>query len=467
MVFSSAIFLFGFLPLLLGLYFLSKDKFRNYILLAFSLIFYGFGGPKLLVMMITIVMIDYIAAILLDKYTNSKIRKLVIILAVVLNIGTLFYFKYMGFTVNIINRLASLNIPVPNIVLPIGISFYTFQAMSYVIDVYRKEVKANKNPLNVLLYVSMFPQLVAGPIVRYKTVAEEIEKRKVALDEFTLGLERFIFGLAKKLIIANNTGKLADLIFEAEVLATPLAWLGAISYALQIYFDFSAYSDMAIGLGKMFGFNFEENFNYPYISKSVTEFWRRWHISLSTWFRDYVYIPLGGNRKGMKRQILNLFIVWSLTGIWHGAALNFLLWGLYYFVFLILEKFVLKKVLDKLPKWVGHIYTLFVVLIGWVLFRAEGLRGCVKILKAMFVPTILETTLAQLGIYIQSYGLYLALGLVLSMPVFPKIKGYIAKKYEGKPVVMMLYYIFVLGIFVLSVIFLSQATYNPFIYFRF
>ena len=467
MVFSSAIFLFGFLPLLLGLYFLAKDKFRNYILLVFSLIFYGFGGPKLLVMMITIVMIDYISAILLDKYTSSKIRKLVIILTVVLNIGTLFYFKYMGFTVSVINRLASLSIPVPNIVLPIGISFYTFQAMSYVIDVYRREVKANKNPFNVLLYVSMFPQLVAGPIVRYKTVAEEIEKRKVTLNEFTLGLERFIFGLAKKLIIANNTGKLADVIFEAEVLATPLAWLGAISYALQIYFDFSAYSDMAIGLGKMFGFNFEENFNYPYISKSVTEFWRRWHISLSTWFRDYVYIPLGGNRKGIKRQILNLFIVWSLTGIWHGAAVNFLLWGLYYFVFLILEKFVLKKVLDKLPKWVGRIYTLFVVLIGWVLFRAEGLSECVKLLKAMFVPTILDTTFAQLGIYVQSYGLYLVLGIILSIPVFPKLKEYIAKKYEGKLSVMMLYYIFVLGIFALSVIFLSQATYNPFIYFRF
>ena len=467
MVFSSAIFLFGFLPLLLGLYFLAKDKYKNYILLIFSLIFYGFGGPKLLVMMIAIVMIDYIAAMLLDKYTSEKIRKGIIILTVVLNIGTLFYFKYMGFAVSVINRLASLSIPVPEMVLPIGISFYTFQAMSYTIDVYRREVKANKNPFNVLLYVSMFPQLVAGPIVRYKTVAEEIEKRKVTLDDFTLGLERFIFGLAKKLIIANTTGKLADNIFEAEVLATPLAWLGAISYALQIYFDFSAYSDMAIGLGKMFGFNFEENFNYPYISKSVTEFWRRWHISLSTWFRDYVYIPLGGNRKGIKRQIFNLFIVWSLTGIWHGAATNFLLWGLYYFIFLVLEKFVLKKFLDKLPKWIGHVYTLFVVLIGWVLFRAEGLTECARVLKAMFVPTVIDTTFAQLGIYLQSYGLYILGGIILSMPVFPKVKQYITKKYERKIWVNILYYLCVLGIFAVSVIFLSQATYNPFIYFRF
>ncbi|MBQ8043985.1 MAG: MBOAT family protein [Clostridia bacterium] len=467
MVFSSAIFLFGFLPLLLGLYFLAKDKYRNYILLIFSLIFYGFGGPKLLIMMIAVVMIDYITAILVDKYKNEKVRKLVMILTVVLNIGTLFYFKYMGFTVSVINRLASLSIPVPEIVLPIGISFYTFQAMSYTIDVYRREVKANKNPFSVLLYVSMFPQLVAGPIVRYKTVAEEIEKRQVTLETFTLGLERFIFGLAKKLVIANNTGKLADTIFEAEVLATPMAWLGAIAYALQIYFDFSAYSDMAIGLGKMFGFNFEENFNYPYISKSVTEFWRRWHISLSTWFRDYVYIPLGGNRKGVKRQIINLFIVWSLTGIWHGAATNFLLWGLYYFVFLVLEKFVLKKVLYKLPKWVGHVYTLFVVLIGWVLFRAVGLSECIRVLKAMFIPNIVDTTVAQLGIYIQSYGLYILAGIILSMPVFPKLKEYITSKYKEKTAIAVMYYLFVLGIFALSVIFLSQATYNPFIYFRF
>ncbi len=467
MVFSSAIFLFGFLPLLLGLYFLAKDKFRNYILLAFSLIFYGFGGPKLLVMMIAVVIIDYIAAILLDKYTSNKIRKLVIILTVGLNIGTLFYFKYMGFTVSVINRLASLNIPVPEIVLPIGISFYTFQAMSYVIDVYRKEVKAQKNLFNVLLYVSMFPQLVAGPIVRYKTVAEEIEKRKVTLATFTLGLERFIFGLAKKLIIANNTGKLADVIFEAETIATPLAWLGAVAYALQIYFDFSAYSDMAIGLGRMFGFNFEENFNYPYISKTVTEFWRRWHISLSTWFRDYVYIPLGGNRKGIKRQILNLLIVWSLTGIWHGAAANFLLWGLYYFAFLMLEKLVLKKWLDKLPNFVGHIYTLFVVLIGWVLFRAEGLTQCGRMLKALFVPQMTTVAMQQLGIYLESYGVYLGLGILLSIPVFPKVKDWIQTKFKQSTVVNVVYYMFVLGIFALGIIFLSQATYNPFIYFRF
>jgi len=466
MVFSSAIFLFGFLPILLGIYFLAKEKYRNYILLAFSLIFYGFGGPKLLIMMITVVMIDYIAAVFIDGFKNKKnIRKIVLIATIALNIGTLFYFKYTGFTLNIINRLTSLSIPVPEIVLPIGISFYTFQAMSYVIDIYRREVEVQRNPFNLLLYVSMFPQLVAGPIVRYKTVAQQIDTRQVTLEEFTLGLERFIFGLAKKLIIANNTGKLADVIFEATDLATPLAWLGAVAYALQIYFDFSAYSDMAIGLGKMFGFNFEENFNYPYIAKSVTEFWRRWHISLSTWFRDYVYIPLGGNRKGVKKQIINLFIVWSLTGIWHGAAVNFLLWGLYYFVFLILEKFILK--INKLPKCLQHIYTLFVVLIGWVLFRSEGISECLRILKALFIPHMTEIAMQQLGIYLESYGIYLILGILISMPIFPKLKTILNTKFKENTVVNIIYYMFVIGVFALGVVFLSQATYNPFIYFRF
>ncbi len=467
MVFSSAVFLFGFLPALLALYFLAKDKYKNYILLAFSLLFYGFGGPKLLAMMIVVVMIDYLAAIFIDKIENKKKRKWILLATILLNIGTLFYFKYTGFTVEIINRLAGLSIPVPKIVLPIGISFYTFQAMSYVIDVYRKDAKAEKNPFFVLLYVSMFPQLVAGPIVRYQTVAEEITKRTVTLQGFTDGVERFIFGLCKKLIIANNTGKLADVIFGAETLETPLAWLGAIAYSLQIYFDFSAYSDMAIGLGKILGFNFEENFNYPYISKSVTEFWRRWHISLSTWFRDYVYIPLGGNRKGVKRQILNLFIVWALTGIWHGAAVNFLLWGLYYFVFLILEKFVLKKWLEKLPKFVGHIYTLIVVLFGWVLFRSEGMTEVLRVLKAMFIPYTTSITMAQLSIYLSSYGAYLLMGIVLSIPVFPWFRNIVMTKYKENTFIQIMYYGFVLGMFIIAIAFLSQATYNPFIYFRF
>ena len=468
MVFSSGIFLFGFLPLLLGLYYLTKDKYKNYVLLFFSLVFYCFGGIKLLLLMIAVVMIDYISAILIDKAKSKRIKKLILIISIIVNIGTLFYFKYTGFTVRIINRLTALSFPVPKITLPIGISFYTFQAMSYVIDVYRKDVKVEKNPFLVLLYVSMFPQLVAGPIVRYNTVAEEIRKRDVNIDTFTSGLERFIFGLAKKLIVANNVGKLADTIFALNDIPTSHAWLGALCYTFQIYFDFSAYSDMAIGLGKMFGFNFEENFNYPYVSKSITEFWRRWHISLSTWFRDYIYIPLGGNKKGVKRQIINLAIVWTLTGMWHGAEVNFALWGVYYFVFLVLEKYVLKKILDKMPGIISHIYTLFVVLVGWVLFRAEGLHNLLNYLKAMFVPYATTTSYTELMIYLESYWMYIVVGIILSMPIFPKLKKWIFEsKYKSSVVVNIGYYGFVIVILVLGIIFLSQATYNPFIYFRF
>ena len=465
MVFSSSIFLFGFLPLLLGLYFLAKDKYRNYILLFFSLLFYGFGGPKLLILMIILVFIDYFSAILLNSIKLKKFKKFIFIFTIILNVGVLFYFKYMGLVIDIINRLASFNIPVPDIVLPIGISFYTFQSLSYVIDVYRKEVKVQKNFFNLLLYVSMFPQLVAGPIVRYSTIDEEISKRKITIDSFTYGFERFIFGLAKKLIIANNVGHLADTIFGLTNLTTPIAWLGVIAYTLQIYYDFSAYSDMAIGLGKLFGFNFEENFNYPYISKSVTEFWRRWHISLSTWFRDYIYIPLGGNKKGIKRQIINLFIVWCLTGIWHGAAVNFLLWGLYYFIFLMLEKFVLKKYLDKMPSFISHIYTIFIVMIGWVLFRCDGLNECMQVIKVMFNFSVNDLTNKYLLLYLEKYGLYLFLGVILSIPIFPKIRKYMVNK--KNIFCHCIYYGFVFVILFLSIIFLSQASYNPFIYFRF
>ena len=457
--------MFGFLPLLLGLYFLAKDKYRNYILLFFSLLFYGFGGPKLLILMIILVFIDYFSAILLNSIKLKKFKKFIFIFTIILNVGVLFYFKYMGLVIDIINRLASFNIPVPDIVLPIGISFYTFQSLSYVIDVYRKEVKVQKNFFNLLLYVSMFPQLVAGPIVRYSTIDEEISKRKITIDSFTYGFERFIFGLAKKLIIANNVGHLADTIFGLTNLTTPIAWLGVIAYTLQIYYDFSAYSDMAIGLGKLFGFNFEENFNYPYISKSVTEFWRRWHISLSTWFRDYIYIPLGGNKKGIKRQIINLFIVWCLTGIWHGAAVNFLLWGLYYFIFLMLEKFVLKKYLDKMPSFISHIYTIFIVMIGWVLFRCDGLNECMRVIKVMFNFSVNNLTNKYLLLYLEKYGLYLFLGVILSIPIFPKIRKYMVNK--KNIFCHCIYYGFVFVILFLSIIFLSQASYNPFIYFRF
>lgn len=470
MVFSSTIFLFGFLPILLGFYFLAGEKRRNFVLLIGSLVFYGWGGPEYLVLMLALVLLDYVFARIIDITKREGRRKLYLILAVCANVGVLAYYKYTNFLLNNWNYLTRSHIKIAEIVLPIGISFFTFQAMSYVIDVYRHDVKAQKNPFYVLLYVSLFPQLVAGPIVRYKTVEKEITNRSVSAKDLADGIERFIIGFTKKLIIANQMGELADIIFGTKSLDMPLAWLGAIAYTLQIYFDFSAYSDMAIGLGRIFGFHFEENFNFPYVAKSVNEFWRRWHISLSTWFRDYIYIPLGGNRKGTARMFFNMFIVWGLTGIWHGAEWNFLLWGLYYFVFLSIEKLFLSKWLDKIPRVFGHIYTIFIVIIGWVLFRCDdGLMHCISYVKAMFSFRITSRGLDLAALYIGKYGVYLFVGIVCSIPLYRGIQYNINKRLseKAKPAVAALGYAFVMGLFLISVLYLVNSTYNPFIYFRF
>lgn len=466
MVFSSTIFVFLFLPLVLLCYFLAPKKLKNYILLFFSLVFYIFGGPKFLLVLLFVVLIDYIGAILINK-TNKK--KLFLILTLILNIATLVYFKYTGFFLENVNNIFGLNITIPDIVLPIGISFYTFQAMSYVIDVYRNKVSLQKNYLTLLLYVSLFPQLVAGPIVRYETIEQELKVRKTTFEDVEYGIRRFILGLAKKVIIANQMGALADTIFASSDISTPVAWLGAIAYMFQIYFDFSAYSDMAIGLGRIFGFKFLENFNFPYISKSITEFWRRWHISLSTWFRDYVYIPLGGNRKGIKRQIINLFIVWLLTGFWHGAEWNFVIWGLYYFIFLMLEKFVFNKVLAKTPNVIRHIYTLFIVLIGWVIFRCESLDSIKTMFTSMFTLKITEFSLNELLIYLETYAIYFILAIIFSMPVYYKIVDKINSLKEGKLKLALniLHYGSLIVIFIITIMFLAYSSYNPFIYFRF
>ncbi len=466
MVFSSTIFVFLFLPLVLLCYFLAPKKLKNYILLFFSLVFYIFGGPKFLLVLLFVVLIDYIGAILINK-TNKK--KLFLILTLILNIATLVYFKYTGFFLENVNNIFGLNITIPDIVLPIGISFYTFQAMSYVIDVYRNKVSLQKNYLTLLLYVSLFPQLVAGPIVRYETIEQELKVRKTTFEDVEYGIRRFILGLAKKVIIANQMGALADTIFASSDISTPVAWLGAIAYMFQIYFDFSAYSDMAIGLGRIFGFKFLENFNFPYISKSITEFWRRWHISLSTWFRDYVYIPLGGNRKGIKRQIINLFIVWLLTGFWHGAEWNFVIWGLYYFIFLMLEKFVFNKVLAKTPNVIRHIYTLFIVLIGWVIFRCESLDSIKTMFTSMFTLKITEFSLNELLIYLETYAIYFILAIIFSMPVYYKIVDKINFLKEGrlKLALNILHYGSLIVIFIITIMFLAYSSYNPFIYFRF
>ena len=471
MVFSSAIFVFGFLPLLLGLYFLAAPKCRNYILLAFSLVFYGWGGPAYLILMVVVVMGDYVFALLISMTERERLRKLWVVLAVLGNLGCLGYYKYTNFLVENINGLFGTSVQVAKILLPIGISFFTFQAMSYVIDVYRRDVAVQKNPFYVMLYVALFPQLVAGPIVRYKTVEEEIISRKIRVDDVADGLERFIIGFGKKIIIANNTGAMADLIFAMPAVDAPLAWAGAIAYTLQIYFDFSAYSDMAIGLGRIFGFHFDENFNFPYVSRSVGDFWRRWHISLTTWFRDYVYIPLGGNRKGQPRMYFNMFVIWALTGIWHGAEWNFILWGLYYFIFQGAEKLFLGRILERIPRLFQHAYTLLVVTFGWVIFRCDdGLGHLARYGKAMFSFQARDRSMEILSGYLAKYGIYLVLGIILSIPIYRHVKGFLAGRLEhpaARTLAAGCGYLALLAVFYVSVLYLVNSTYNPFIYFRF
>jgi len=456
MVFSSAIFVFGFLPLVFLCYFIAPKKIKNYVLLIFSLIFYIFGGPKFIVLLLSVVLINYLGALLIDKYKS----KLWLVVTVALNLGILGYFKYLDFFITSFNKVFGSHINTFGIILPIGISFYIFQALGYTIDVYRKEVKVQKNFFLLLFYVSFFPQLVAGPIVRYKTVEKEIRERKTSIEDISDGIERFILGLAKKVIIANQVGALADIIFKSGSVGSLISLLGAIAYMLQIYFDFSAYSDMAIGIGRVFGFHFLENFNFPYIASSVTDFWRRWHISLSSFFRDYVYIPLGGNRVSKGRWIFNIFVVWALTGLWHGASWNFVLWGLYYFVFLLIEKLWLGKYLEK-TKVLKHVYTLIIVLFGWVIFRCESLDSIILFTKDLFSFKLgdINTFL----IYLETYAIYLIAGLIFSTPIYYVITD----KFKDKVWFNAIKYVGLLGLFMISVCFLAKSAFNPFIYFRF
>ena len=468
MVFSSTIFIFLFLPLVLLCYFLAPRKIKNYVLLLFSIIFYLFGGPKFLLVLLLVVLVDYIGAFFIDKGSKKR-KKIYLIFTIVVNLGILVYFKYTGFFLSNINSIFNLNINIPKIVLPIGISFYTFQSMSYVIDVYRGKVALQKNFFTLLLYVCLFPQLVAGPIVRYETICDELKNRRVDFSSFVYGTERFILGLFKKIVIANQMGKLADIVFASPELTFLSAFLGGLSYMFQIYFDFSAYSDMAIGMGRMFGFKFLENFDYPYIAKSITEFWRRWHISLSTWFRDYVYIPLGGNRKGVKRQILNMLVVWCLTGFWHGAEWNFIIWGLYYFVFLVLEKFVLKKVLDKIPNFFKHVYALIIIYIGWIIFRCDNLGSLSIYFKGLFNFNFTSASISEFMVYLETYYVYFILAIIFSMPVYYKI----VKKFESvsneklRNLFTFIRYFALICVFIVTIMFLAYSSYNPFIYFRF
>lgn len=464
MVFSSLVFMFAYLPITLLAYYLVPRQGRNIFLFIVNLIFYGWGEPKLVLLMVFNIFFNYLGGWLVDKYrADAKKKKLFLILTCVLDIGILAVFKYTGMITETLNMLPFLNIPELQISLPIGISFYTFQTMSYVIDVYRDDAPVSKNFINFGTYVALFPQLIAGPIVRYRDVAEQLVNRRETLEMFTRGVKLFMVGLAKKVIIANTMGTLTTNIFattdENGVVGT---WVGMIAYTFQIYFDFSGYSDMACGLGNMMGFEFLKNFNYPYIAKSITDFWRRWHISLSTWFKEYVYIPLGGNRKGVKRQILNLLIVWGLTGLWHGAAYNFVLWGLYYGLLLILEKFVLKKFLDRLPSFVQHIYTLFIIIIGWGLFYFTdvGQLGEFMVDLFNFGNGICGDQAFNL---IMSNLPMLIIAAVASTPLATTLYT----RFEHTRFMWIPETLYCMGVLAVSTASLVNQSYNPFLYFRF
>ena len=461
MVFSSLTFLLIFLPVLSIIYFLVKNnKAKNYILLLFSLIFYAWGEPIYIIIMLLSILVTYIAGIVINK---SKSKKIALFISILLLLSSLLFFKYYNFLIDNINSIFNINIVKSKLSLPIGISFYTFQAISYLIDVYRNKTKVQNNIFYLALYISLFPQLIAGPIVRYETIENEIRERKHTLDNVVNGIKRFIIGLSKKVIIANNMALIVDTIFDSgSIPGTFIIYIAAICYTLQIYYDFSGYSDMAIGLGKMFGFSFLENFNYPYIAKSITDFWRRWHISLSSWFRDYVYIPLGGSRVKTIKIIRNILIVWLLTGFWHGASWNFIIWGLYYGILLLIEKFVLKNILEKIPNILKHLTTLFLVIIGWVIFRITDINTLLETLKYMFIfkgENLQQFVLNNSNLI---FNFYLIIPAIILCIPFKKIKFD-----KDKFIPNLLINLFYIGLLLFNISILTSNTYNPFIYFRF
>ena len=472
MVFSSITFLFYFLPIVFAVYFLSPKKIRNLVLFIGSLFFYAWGEPVYVVLMLFSTAVDYSLGRLIDtsiKNGNRKKAKLGVLASLVINISLLAAFKYLDFIVGNVNAVFHTAVPLARLALPIGISFYTFQTMSYSIDVYRGQAPVQKNIISFGAYVALFPQLIAGPIVRYNTIADSLDQRTESFDGFSYGVVRFVTGLAKKVLLANNIGILWSQISAMDVHHTAVmtVWLGIIAFTFQIYFDFSGYSDMAIGLGSMFGFKFQENFKYPYMSRSITEFWRRWHISLGTWFREYVYIPLGGNRKGLPKQIRNIAIVWLLTGIWHGASWNFALWGAYFAVLLILEKLFLHKWLEKLPKAVSHLYTLLLVVVSWVIFSFDKLADALIYIRAMFGGYGTALVDGQ-SLYLLSTNALLLLTVAVGCTDYPKR---IAVKLMGNrlntPVGIVSVNSFMVLLLLLSVAYIVNASYNPFLYFRF
>ena len=472
MVFSSLIFLILFLPILLVIYYLIPSKktfaWKNVILLIFSLIFYAWGEPIYILLMLFSSIVDYTIGNLIDKVPKKK--KLWLTLSIVINLGMLMYFKYTNFFIDNINNIFNLSISFLEITLPIGISFFTFQTMSYSIDVYRGSVKAEKNFLNFFLYVCMFPQLIAGPIVRYIDVAKELKDREINFEKVSNGLKIFLYGLFKKVLIANNLGLLFDTIkvMDSNELTVLLSWLGLIAYTLQIYFDFSGYSNMALGLGKMLGFTYPENFNYPYISKSITEFWSRWHMTLSGFFKDYVYISLGGNRCSKLRHITNLLIVWMLTGFWHGAEWNYLLWGLYFGIILIIEKYLLKNILEKSPKFIKHIYAIILILIGWLIFTSNDITHLNDYLKSLIGINVPLSSKLSIELLVSNISIII-IGIILSTPIYKVLSNKISNinnKYI-KISIDSISILLIIILFIITLSYLVSNSYNPFLYFRF
>ena len=466
MVFSSTIFLCVYLPLVLLGYYICPKKGRNLFLLIASLVFYAWGEPKYVFLMIFSILVNYIFGRLMDKNRGRQKRmKLLLVLSVVIDIGLLSVFKYTDFIITNVNAIFGSSFDLLNIALPIGISFYTFQAMSYTIDVYRNDVRVQKNLIDFGMYITMFPQLIAGPIVRYADVQDQLAERSVTTADFSEGVMRFVVGLGKKVLLANQMGAVwSDIYALGGDVSALMAWTGAIAYTFQIYFDFSGYSDMAIGLGRMFGFKFPENFRYPYQSVSITDFWRRWHITLSTWFKEYLYIPLGGNRRGLARQALNLLIVWSLTGFWHGAGWNFVMWGLYYFVILFIEKLFLLKALDKLPKFFRHVYALVLIIIGWVIFASDDVSVLLPYLGSMFGA---NGAIGGMDVYTLLTKAVLLIICCIASTELPKKLFLSAAGAMNEKAAFTLKSVLMIALLALSMILLIGDSYNPFLYFRF
>lgn len=467
MVFSSISFLYYFLPMVLLIYFIVPNNFKNFILFLSSFLFYFYGEPKYILILILSSIVNYSFALIIDKELLESKRKLYLILSVIINISVLFYYKYSNFFIDNINLLFKTNINFLKVIMPIGISFFTFQGMSYVIDVYRKDVKANKSFIAFSTYLCLFPQLIAGPIVRYVTIEEELKSREHSFDLFSKGVQRFVIGLSKKVLLANILGELSNLLLNSNNITVLSYWIIAIVFTLQIYFDFSGYSDMAIGLGFMFGFKFLENFNYPLIASSITDFWRRWHISLSSWLRDYVYIPLGGNRVSSTKWIRNIFIVWFLTGFWHGASWNFIFWGLYFAVILVIEKTLLSNFLKR-HKIFSHLYTIFLIIISFVIFNADSFSEVLNFLKSMFnINSSLELFNFETIYYLKSYLTIIIIGILAATP-FPAL--FINKLKNSSNYKAFLNFIepfYYIALLLIVTAFLIDGSFNPFLYFRF